>query len=362
MASRNGSLLITLATGAVLVGAMIGAFATGIVAKDDPKAELGSCAAYSGLPSEGGDTAGMTFVPAGTFTMGSDQHQPEERFTHVVRVDEFWIDRHEVTNAQFKKFVEATGYVTLAERPVDPKSHLDWPQEMLVPGSIMFVPPKDARGEDGRWWQYVAGANWRQPSGPGSSIAGKENHPVVHIAYDDALAYAQWLGRSLPTEAQWEFAARGGRDGEDDWSSAFDSEGKPIANSWQGIFPVLNTNDDGYAETAPVGCFPPNGYGLYDMIGNVWEWTSDWYRSSHSKAAAINPTGPELISLRVAPGQTGSRVIKGGSYLCSMNYCSRYRPAARQPQESDLSAAHLGFRTVLNKPGGGVSPSFKATE
>jgi len=362
MASRNGSLLITLATGAVLVGAMIGAFATGIVAKDDPKAELGSCAAYSGLPSEGGDTAGMTFVPAGTFTMGSDQHQPEERFTHVVRVDEFWIDRHEVTNAQFKKFVEATGYVTLAERPVDPKSHLDWPQEMLVPGSIMFVPPKDARGEDGRWWQYVAGANWRQPSGPGSSIAGKENHPVVHIAYDDALAYAQWLGRSLPTEAQWEFAARGGRDGEDDWSSAFDSEGKPIANSWQGIFPVLNTNDDGHAETAPVGCFPPNGYGLYDMIGNVWEWTSDWYRSSHSKAAAINPTGPELISLRVAPGQTGSRVIKGGSYLCSMNYCSRYRPAARQPQESDLSAAHLGFRTALNKPGGGVSPSFKATE
>lgn len=180
-------------------------------------------------------------------------------------------------------------------------------------------------------------------------FAFKGNHPVVDIAYEDAFAYAKWLGRSLPTEAQWEFAARGGRDGEDDWSSAFDPEGKPIANSWQGIFPLLNTNEDGYAETAPVGCFPPNGYGLYDMIGNVWEWTSDWYRSGHLSAAATNPIGPELISLRVAAGQTPSRVIKGGSYLCSMNYCARYRSAARQAQESDLAAAHLGFRTVLNR-------------
>lgn len=351
------SLLIPLATGAVLVGAMIGASATGIVTKDNSKAALGSCAAYSGLPPEGGDTAGMTFVPAGTFAMGSEQHQPEERFTHVVRVDGFWIDRHEVTNAQFKKFVDATGYVTLAERPVDPKVHPDWSQDMLVPGSIVFVPPK-GRVEDGQWWQYVAGASWQKPHGPGSSIAGKENHPVVNIAYDDALAYAQWIGRSLPTEAQWEFAARGGRDGEDDWSSAFDPEGKPIANSWQGIFPVLNTNDDGYAETAPVGCFPANGYGLYDMIGNVWEWTSDLYRSSHPRTAAINPQGPELISVRMVPGQMPSRVIKGGSYLCSMNYCSRYRPAARQPQEGDLSAAHVGFRTVLNKSG----PASKITE
>ena len=350
MTSRHQSLLIALATGAVLAGAMIGASAAGIAAKDGPKAGLGSCAAYSGLPSEEGDTAGMTFIPAGTFTMGSERHQPEERFTHVARVDGFWIDRHEVTNAQFRKFVDATGYVTLAERPVDAKSHSDWPPEMLVPGSVVFVPPKTAKGEDGRWWQYVAGANWRQPRGPGSSIAGKENHPVVHIAYDDALAYAQWIGRSLPTEAQWEFAARGGRDGEDDFGSAFDPQGKPIANSWQGIFPVLNTNDDGYAETAPVGCFPANGYGLYDMIGNVWEWTSDWYRSGHPKVAATNPQGPELVSLRTAPGQTPSRVIKGGSYLCAMNYCSRYRPAARQAQEGDLAAAHLGFRTVLNRP------------
>ncbi len=349
MAARHRLLLLSMGAGAVFASAMIGVYATGIE-KDQSKAEVGSCAAYSGLPSGDGETAGMIFVPAGTFAMGSDQQQPEERFTHFVRVDGFWIDRHEVTNAQFKKFVEATNYVTLAERPVDPRSYPDWPQEMFVPGSIMFVPPKDARGADGRWWQYVAGANWRQPGGPGSSIAGKENYPVVHIAYDDALAYAKWLGRSLPTEAQWEFAARGGRDGEDDWSSAFDSEGKPIANTWQGIFPVLNTNDDGYAEAAPVGCFPPNGYGLYDMIGNVWEWTSDWYRSGHARAAATNPAGPELISLRMASGQTPSRVIKGGSYLCSMNYCSRFRPAARQPQENDLAAAHLGFRTVLNRP------------
>jgi formylglycine-generating enzyme len=350
MASRQRKLLFALGTGAAFAGAILGASATGIVKQDEPGAELGSCAAYSGLPAEGGETTGMTFVPGGTFRMGSDQHQPEERFTHFARVDGFWIDRHEVTNAQFKKFVDATGYVTLAERPVDAKSHPDWPQEMLVPGSVMFVPPKDAKGEDGRWWQYVAGANWRQPGGPGSSIAGQESHPVVHIAYDDAVAYAQWLGRSLPTEAQWEFAARGGRDGEEDWSSAFDPEGKPIANTWQGVFPVLNTNDDGYAETAPVGCFQPNGYGLYDMVGNVWEWTSDWYRSGHPKVATTNPTGPELVSLRIAPGQTPSCVIKGGSYLCSMNYCSRYRPAARQPQEGDLSAAHPGFRTVLNKP------------
>ncbi|MCK1513879.1 formylglycine-generating enzyme family protein [Bradyrhizobium sp. 190] len=291
----------------------------------------------------------MKFIPAGTFAMGSERHQPEERFTHVVRMEGFWIDRHEVTNAQFKKFVEATDYVTVAERPIDPKTHPDWPKEMLVPGSVAFVPPKGARGEDGRWWQYIAGANWRQPRGPGSSIAGKENHPVVNVAYDDALAYAKWLGRSLPTEGQWEFAARGDREGEDDWSSAFDSEGKPIANTWQGIFPVLNTKDDGYLETAPVGCFAPNGYGLYDMIGNVWEWTSDWYVSGHAKAAATNPKGPEFVSLRIAPGQTPSRVIKGGSHLCSMNYCSRFRPAARQPQENDLAATHVGFRTVHSK-------------
>jgi formylglycine-generating enzyme required for sulfatase activity len=228
------------------------------------------------------------------------------------------------------------------------------PRELLVPGSVVFIQPTNVAG-GGRitqWWQYVPGANWREPTGPGSSIAGKDNHPVVHIAYEDALAYARWRGRALPTEAQWEFAARGGRDGEDDWSSAFDGEGKPIANTWQGIFPVYNSNEDGYGGTAPVGCFKPNGYGLYDMIGNVWEWTSDWYRPGHPREAAVNPSGPELQDLALTGGQSPSRVIKGGSFLCASNYCARYRPAARQPQEVDLGAAHLGFRTVLNRARG----------
>jgi len=182
-------------------------------------------------------------------------------------------------------------------------------------------------------------------------LRARRTHPVVNVAYEDALAYARWMGRDLPTEAQWEFAARGGRDGEDDWSSAFDASGKPIANTWQGLFPVLNTEEDGFAGTAPVGCFPPNGYGLYDMIGNVREWTTDWYRPGHSRDAA-NPAGPSLVQLHISAGQSPSRVIKGGSHLCALNYCARYRPAARQPQEVDLGAAHLGFRTVLNRLGG----------
>jgi sulfatase modifying factor 1 len=339
-----------------LAGVMVGA-ATAIEQQPAPKAAVGSCAAYTGLPAGEGETAGMRFISGGTFKMGSERHQPEERFIHPVRVDSFWIDRHEVTNTQFKQFVDATGYITLAERGLDPKAHPHMPKDLLVPGSVVFIQPTDARrgGRITQWWQYVAGANWRQPTGPGSSIAGKENHPVVHIAHEDALAYARWRGRSLPTEAQWEFAARGGRDGEDDWSSAFDADGKPIANTWQGIFPVLNTNDDGYVGTAPVGCFKPNGYGLYDMIGNVWEWTSDRYRPGHSREAAVNPTGPDIASIRVSADQAETRVIKGGSHLCAANYCSRYRPAARQPQEVNLSAAHLGFRTVLNKPRG-ISP------
>ena len=329
---------------AALAVGLAGAPAATTEPRGAARAGIGSCGAYAGLPAEKGETAGMAFIPGGEFQMGSESHQPEERFLHPVRVAGFWIDRHEVTNAQFRRFVDATGYVTLAERGLDPKTHPGTPKELLVPGSVMFIQPADPRS--GQWWQYTEGANWRQPAGPGSSIAGKENHPVVHVAYEDALAYARWRGRSLPTEAQWELAARGGRDGEDDSASAFDADGKPIANTWQGTFPVLNTQEDGYPGTAPVGCFKPNGYGLYDMIGNVWEWTSDWYQPGHSREAAHNPTGPGKS--RVAAGQAATRVIKGGSHLCSPNYCSRYRPAARQPQEVDLSAAHLGFRTVLN--------------
>jgi formylglycine-generating enzyme len=348
----RGWMIGSLAVGAVLTGFMISAFAVEIPKPDTTKAEVGSCGAYGGLPAGEGETAGMVSIPGGSFKMGSERHQPEERFSHIVRVAGFWIDRHEVTNAQFRQFVDATGYVTIAERSPDPAPANGTTFDLQAPGSAVFVQPKTARagGQLSQWWQYVEGANWRQPTGPGSSIAGQDNHPVVHVTYDDAQAYAKWRGRSLPTEAQWEFAARGGRDGEDDWSSAFDADGKPIANTWQGIFPVVNTNDDGFAGAAPVGCFKPNGYGLYDMIGNVWEWTSDWYRSGHPREAAVNPAGPHLASIRVAADQAASRVIKGGSYLCAMNYCSRYRPAARQPQEVDLSTVHLGFRTVLNMP------------
>jgi formylglycine-generating enzyme len=351
MSMRN--VLLPLAVPAVAIGALIAFGLVAVAVEAMPNAVVGSCAAYSGLPPGSHDTAGMTFIEAGTFTMGSDRQQPEERFTHVARVDGFWIDRHEVTNAQFKQFVDATGYATLAERGLDAKANPGVPKELLAPGSMVFAQPSDVRGREiSQWWQYVSGANWKQPNGHGSSIAGKENHPVVHVAYEDALAYAVWRGRSLPTEAQWEFAARGGRDGEDDWSSAFDADGKPIANTWQGIFPLYNTNEDGYAATAPVGCFQPNGYGLYDMIGNVWEWTSDWYRAGHPREEAVNPRGPEPQDIPLARGQSPSRVIKGGSYLCASNYCARYRPAARQPQEVDLGAAHIGFRTILNRSGG----------
>lgn len=336
---------------AVAAGAAIAVTSAALVGGTTPPAGPGSCASYQGLPEGKGDTAGMVFVPGGVFTMGSEKHQPEERFLHEVRVDGFWIDRHEVTNAQFRQFVEATSYRTLAERGIEQASRPDAPKDMLEPGSVVFIRPTDGRGRMMNWWQYVAGANWRHPTGPGSSIDGKDNHPVVHVAYEDALAYAKWRGHALPTEAQWEFAARGGRDGEDDWAGAFDKDGKPIANTWQGIFPVINSNDDGHVGTAPVGCFPANGYGLYDMIGNVWEWTSDWYRSSHPREPAFNPAGPDLSALRVAAGQSPSRVIKGGSHLCAANYCARYRSAARQPQEFDLSTAHLGFRTVLNRSG-----------
>jgi formylglycine-generating enzyme required for sulfatase activity len=316
-------------------------------------AATASCAAEPAPADDADAHAGMVFIPGGAFTMGADDQRPEERLAHRVRVDGFWIDRHEVTNAQFAAFVEATGYVTLAERGVDPATHPGMPAELLAPGSIVFIPPTDLGGGDiTQWWQYVQGADWREPEGPGSSIEGRENHPVVHVAYEDALAYARWRDRDLPTEAQWEYAARGGLEGEDyAWGSDYQPGGRLKANSWQGIFPVLNTEEDGYVGTAPVGCFDANGYGLYDMIGNAWEWTNDWYRDGHAAEETINPTGPNLLEIGFAPGESPRRVIKGGSHLCAPNFCARYRPAARQPQEVDLGAAHLGFRTVLNAPG-----------
>ena len=265
-------------------------------------------------------TNDMVWVPAGHFTMGQVPHYPEEGPRRDVAVKGFWIDAHEVTNAQFAAFVKATGYTTLAEReaPRLPGA----PPEMLVPGSAVFAAPT---ASNPNWWRWAVGAQWRHPAGPSETITGKDRDPVVQIAYQDALAYARWAGKALPNEEQWEYAARGGRAA---LPEPVDDHGRPQGNYYQGVFPVKDTGADGYLGRAPVGCFKPNGFGLYDMIGNVWEWT----RSSGSRADASEPVN----------------VIKGGSYLCAANYCARYRPAARQFQERGLGTEHIGFRLVVN--------------
>ena len=319
------------------------------------------CDAYAGLPEGNGPRAGMVWIEGGTFTMGSDEERPEERAAHEVKVGGFWIDRHEVTNAQFARFVEATGYVTIAERGLDPAAHPGVPPELLAPGAVVFTPPDGLLNlvDFTQWWRYVPGADWRHPSGPGSSIEGKQNHPVVNVAYEDAQAYARWLGRELPTEAQWEFAARGGLNRATySWGDAYyDPVAGWRANTWQGLFPLKDDVEDGYHGAAPVGCFAPNGYGLYDMAGNVWEYARDWYVPEHPPGPATDPVGPDIaFAARYAGAAGPSVVIKGGSYLCAPNFCARYRPAARQPQELSLGASHLGFRTVLNAPAD-VEPS-----
>ena len=314
------------------------------------------CHGYAGLPEGDGPRAGMVWIDGGSFTMGDDDERPEESAAHEVMVKGFWIDRHEVTNAAFARFVEATGYVTVAERGLDPADHPGMPPELLAPGAVVFTPPDgllnlvDVR----QWWRYVPGADWRHPTGPGSSIEGRDNYPVVNIAYEDAQAYARWLGRELPTEAQWEFAARGGLDGTTySWGDEYyDPVAGWRANTWQGLFPLQDDADDGYHGAAPVGCFAPNGYGLFDMAGNVWEYARDWYVPEHPPGPVTDPQGPDMaLAARYAGAAVPSVVIKGGSYLCAPNFCARYRPAARQPQELSLGASHLGFRTVSNDPG-----------
>lgn len=312
------------------------------------------CEQYDGLPGgaafgSGRPTEGMVWIAPGRFLMGSDGHYAEEALVHPVSVAGFWIDAHDVTNAQFRRFVEATGYVTLAEREPDLARHPDLPAAMRVAGSAVFTLP----GTSGPGhWRYVAGAHWRQPEGPGSSLVGRENHPVVHVAYEDAQAYARWLGHELPSEAQWEFAARGGLDGKDYvWGDQFVPDGKPMANTWEGPFPQVDRALDGFSGTSPVGCFMPNGYGLFDMAGNVWQWTRTWYVPGHRSIAAADPEGPgEADSFD--PRQPGipAKVIKGGSHLCAPNWCMRYRPAARQPREIDSGTSHIGFRTVSKAP------------
>jgi formylglycine-generating enzyme len=304
----------------------------------------------------------MVFVPGGTFCMGSDKHYPEEAPAHRVKVDGFWIDRTPVTNRLFKVFVHATGHVTFAETIPDPKNYPGALPHMLYAGSLVFTPPRhpvDLRNW-GEWWTLQRGANWQHPYGPKSSINGLDSHPVVHVTYGDALAFVKWAGKDLPTEAEWEFAARGGLDGaEFAWGDTFKPGGMHRANTWQGDFPHQNLCEDGFERTSPVMAFPPNGYGVYDMIGNVWEWTADWWSTKHepdaAKACCIpkNPRGGrEEQSYDPCQPQIKipRKVIKGGSHLCAPNYCRRYRPAARHAEAVDTSTSHLGFRCIIRVP------------
>ena len=301
----------------------------------------------------------MVEVPGGTFRMGCESFYPEEAPVREVSVDGFWIDRHPVTVAAFRRFVKATGHVTWAERAPKADDYPDADPELLVPGSLVFaktagpVPLGDYRN----WWTWVPGAAWRHPEGPGSTVGGRERHPVTHVAYADAAAYAEWAGKSLPTEAEWEYAARGGLDGATfTWGDEFAPKGRMMANTWQGEFPWQNLLLDRYEGTSPVETYPGNGYGLYDMAGNVWEWTSDYFVTRPAEQvqhACCTPRNPRVTSAEASlvPGEPGAhiprRVIKGGSHLCAPNYCLRYRPAARQSETVDTSTSHLGFRCIV---------------
>jgi len=302
-------------------------------------------------------TGDIVRLPGGTFRMGSDAHYPEEAPVHRVTVDGFSIERVQVTNDRFAEFVAATGYLTVAERPLDPAEFPDAPAENLQPGSLVFTAtpgPVDLRHLS-QWWTWTPGASWRHPEGPGSTLEGRGDHPVVHVAFEDAEAYASWAGRQLPTEAEWEFAARGGVDDATfTWGDEAEGEGERLANFWHGDFPWRAVT--GYGGTTPVGSFPPNGYGLYDMAGNAWDWTSDWYTSRHPDdpekpcCVPVNPRGGSIEqSYDAAQPQfrIPRKVIKGGSFACADSYCMRYRPAARRPQMIDTGTSHISFRCVV---------------
>jgi formylglycine-generating enzyme len=307
----------------------------------------------------------MSWIPVGDFVMGTDdpQSMPNERPSHRVQVAAFWMDAHDVTNAQFRRFVNATGYVTVAEKPVDweelkkevPPGTPKPDDSMLAPGSLVFTPPDHAVPLDNvsGWWRWVRGANWRHPGGPGTDLTGKDDHPVVQVSWFDAAVYAKWAGKRLPTEAEWEFAARGGlQQKRFVWGDEFRPSGKYMANTYQGNFPVQDTGDDGFIGTSPVKSFPPNGYGLYDMAGNVWQWCSDWYRADSpqmcaAKGCCANPTGP-LTSFDPLDPYAPKRVVKGGSFLCNPQYCESYRPSARRGEAPDTGMMHIGFRCAMS--------------
>lgn len=307
----------------------------------------------------------MKWISGGTFVMGTNdpRSMPNEQPSHSVKLNGFWMDIHPVTNAQFQQFVDATGYLTTAERqplweelqkqlpPGVPKPN----DNLLVPGSLVFIPPSHAvpLTHISAWWHWVPGANWRHPEGQGSDLKGRENHPVVHVSWDDANAYAKWVGKRLPTEAEWEYAARGGlKEKRFPWGNEFTPNGKHMANTFQGAFPHHAVAEDGYIGTSPVKSYPANGYGLFDMVGNVWEWASDWYQADYynqsSQKISANPNGPTKSYDPHDPFAT-KRVIKGGSFLCHADYCESYRPSARRGQTPDTGTSHIGFRLVLSR-------------
>jgi sulfatase modifying factor 1 len=306
---------------------------------------------------------GMVWVPGGTFRMGSDAFYPEERPVHEVEVSGFWMDEHAVTVAEFARFAGDTGYATVAERAPEPAQYPGVAPEILVPGSLVFAqPPGPVPLSDPRyWWAWVPGAQWRHPEGPGSTTAGREQHPVTHVAHEDAAAYAAWAGKSLPSEAEWERAARGGLDGAIySWGDEFEPDGEPMANTWHGRFPWEYLNPAGRPGTQPVKEYPPNGFGVFGMTGNVWEWTSDFFTPRHSSGGApvcCLPRDPQIDApnsqdVHRPDAHIPRRVVKGGSFLCAPNYCLRYRPAARQGQAVETSSAHIGFRCVTRETGG----------
>jgi formylglycine-generating enzyme required for sulfatase activity len=368
---RSGRLiLIAIAASVVLIGILVWSPVNRPLAPAATPAAAGTVTFTPTVENTTGPPApapeGMVWIPGGEFSMGA--HDPpdmndevgmrattDSRPIHRVYVDGFWMDKTEVTNDQFTAFVRATGYVTVAERQPQAEDFPGAPPESLVPGSIVFSPPNHAvpLNNHFQWWAYVKGAHWRHPSGPASSIDGRGTYPVVHVAYEDAVAYATWAGRRLPTEAEWEFAARGGLTGAIyPWGNTFKQDGKWMANSHQGHFPNRDSGEDRFSGVAPVAQFPPNGYGLYDVGGNVWEWVSDWYREDYYGQLAAaggvsrNPHGPSSSFDPSEPGQP-KRVHRGGSFLCTDEYCSRYMVGTRGKGEVSSGTNHLGFRTVM---------------